>query len=135
MLIFDGDCAFCTSSARWIEGSWREDAIAVAWQQIGAATLERLGLTAEDCQEAAWWVEPSGELHKGQRAIGNALLAAGGWKKLAGRLILTRLVDPIAAVAYRVIAKYRHRLPGGTPACRIPNQVNPGDEGSRAPTL
>jgi predicted DCC family thiol-disulfide oxidoreductase YuxK len=27
---------------------------------------------------------------------------------------------PLADAVYRVVAHYRHRLPGGTPACRMP---------------
>jgi predicted DCC family thiol-disulfide oxidoreductase YuxK len=29
-------------------------------------------------------------------------------------------VRPLADAVYRVVARYRHRLPGGTPACRMP---------------
>jgi predicted DCC family thiol-disulfide oxidoreductase YuxK len=29
-------------------------------------------------------------------------------------------VRQIAGFVYRLVAKYRHRLPGGTPACKLP---------------
>ena len=32
MLVFDGDCGFCTSSARWIEARLPDDVAVVAWQ-------------------------------------------------------------------------------------------------------
>ena len=119
LLIFDGDCGFCTSSAAWIAGSWRRGARSIAWQHLGGARLRELGLTTDDCREAAWWVEPDGTLFKGHRAIGKALTYGSGWKVPAGRLVLTPLLAPIAAAVYRLIARYRYRLPGGSAACRV----------------
>jgi predicted DCC family thiol-disulfide oxidoreductase YuxK len=26
----------------------------------------------------------------------------------------------LSALSYRLVAKYRHKLPGGTPACKLP---------------
>lgn len=119
LLIFDGDCGFCTRSAGWIASSWRNGARRISWQQLGASRLSELGLSAESCREAAWWVEPDGTLYKGHRAIGKALAAAPGWKALAGRLILNRAVNPIASVVYALVARYRYRLPGGSETCRV----------------
>jgi predicted DCC family thiol-disulfide oxidoreductase YuxK len=121
LLIFDGDCAFCTSSAIWIAEGWRGSATALPWQQLGGTGLSELGLSVDDCREYAWWVEePSGELYKGHRAIAKALRANRGWKRFLGGLILTPVFDPIAAQVYRLIARNRYRLPGGSPACRVP---------------
>ena len=118
LLIFDGDCGFCTRSAAWIAGSWRRGARSIAWQHLGTARLAELGLTADDCREAAWWVEPDGTRLKGHRAIGKALTYGSGWKTLAGRVVLSSVLAPIAAAAYTLIARYRYRLPGGSAACR-----------------
>ena len=41
LLIYDGSCGFCTSSARWPESRFRGPAHAVPWQK---ADLERLGI-------------------------------------------------------------------------------------------
>lgn len=119
LLIFDGDCGFCTRSAAWIAKSWRRDARSIAWQHLGSSRLGELGLSPASCSEAAWWVEPDGTLFKGHRAIGKALTYAAGWRALAGRLVLTPAMAPFAAAVYAVIARYRYRLPGGSEACRV----------------
>ena len=119
LLVFDGDCGFCTRSASWIASSWQSGAHPVSWQQLEASRLAELGLTAESCREAAWWVEPDGTLYKGHRAIGKALAAAPGWKRLAGRLILSRALNPIAAAVYALVARYRYRLPGASETCQV----------------
>lgn len=113
MLVYDGDCAFCTSSARLLEGIGPRAEV-VAWQQID---LDELGLTAEAASAAVQWVAPDGTTRSGHEAVAAALRSAGGVWALAGRLLLAPGISPIAAATYRLIANNRHRLPGGTPAC------------------
>jgi hypothetical protein len=48
------------------------------------------------------------------------LRSAGGARALAGRLAGFGPVSALAAVTYRWIARHRHRMPGGTAACRVP---------------
>jgi predicted DCC family thiol-disulfide oxidoreductase YuxK len=119
VLVFDGDCGFCTTSATWIAARWtgREQPRAVPWQRLGPARLKQLGLSAEDVARAAWWVE-DGRRWGAQRAVARALQAAGGGWGVVGTVLLAPPVSGIAAVGYRIVARYRHRLPGGTPACR-----------------
>jgi len=33
--------------------------------------------------------------------------------------VVLAALRPLAGVVYRIIARNRHRLPGGTPACRL----------------
>src|SRR5712691_9846222 len=118
LLVYDGDCSFCSSSARWIAARWRGPEQAVAWQNLGAERLERLGLTLADVRGAAWWIVPSGRRSRGHLAIARALQAAHGWPSVAGRILLLPPFRWLAAGAYPLLARWRHRLPGGTPACR-----------------
>lgn len=113
VLVFDGDCAFCTSSARLLERIGPEAEI-VAWQQID---LDQLGLTEEAAAAAVQWVAIDGTVRSGHEAIAAALGSAGGIWARAGRVLLLPGISPLAAGAYRLIAANRHRLPGGTPAC------------------
>lgn len=122
MLVFDGDCGFCTASAGWVSSRWKGRATAVAWQEIGTADLSAMGLTPADCRDAAWWRDPSGRLAAGHQAIGRALLVAGGWERLVGRAILSPLLDPVAARIYRLVARNRYRLPGGSTSCTLPSR-------------
>jgi len=114
VLVFDGDCGFCTSSARAL-GRIGPEAEIVAWQ---FADLAELGLTERQAIEAVRWVEVDGTVRSGHEAIAAALCGAGGPWRVAGRALLLPGLSWIAAKAYRLIAANRHRLPGGTPACR-----------------
>lgn len=120
VLVYDGDCGFCTASATWIASRWKGPAPpeAVAGQRLGPEGLERLGLSAGDVARAAWWVE-GGRAFGGHRAVGRALVAAGGGWGRVGRILLSPPMRPLAAVGYRIVARYRYRLPGATPACRV----------------
>ncbi|MEZ5243606.1 MAG: DUF393 domain-containing protein [Acidimicrobiales bacterium] len=118
MLVFDGDCGFCTSSARWIEARLSGHAAVVPWQ---SCDLGELGLTEADVTTAAYWIDESGTAHRGHRAIGLSLMTAGGAWAIVGRLIITPPISWLAGPVYRLVAKYRHRLPGATDACRLPD--------------
>jgi predicted DCC family thiol-disulfide oxidoreductase YuxK len=121
VLVFDGDCAFCTSAARWAERGWSSDVEVAAWQDLGAPGLGALGLSVAEAQAAAWWVDDRGRRWRGSRAIGKALEAAGGRRAWAGHLALTPPTSWVAAALYRLVVRFRHRLPGGTPACKVPD--------------
>jgi predicted DCC family thiol-disulfide oxidoreductase YuxK len=118
VLVFDGDCAFCTSSVRLLEKIGPKAEI-VAWQQTD---LGALGLTEAAAAAAVQWVEGDGTIRCGHEAIAAALRSAGGVWALAGGVLLVPGISPIAAGAYRLIANNRHRLPGGTPACAVDPQ-------------
>jgi predicted DCC family thiol-disulfide oxidoreductase YuxK len=113
VLVYDGDCAFCTSCARLLERIGPEAEI-VAWQ---LTDLAGLGLTEEQAAAAVQWVSIDGTVHSGHEAIAATLKSAGGIWKLTGSAILLPGVSWLAAKVYRLVANNRHRLPGGTPAC------------------
>ncbi len=119
VLVFDGDCGFCTSAARWAERRFRRGERAEPWQLLGEERLASFGLSAQDVEQAAWWVDGAGTRERGHRAAGRALQAAGGWRRVVGVFVLTPPTSWISAGAYRVVVRWRYRLPGGTPACRL----------------
>jgi predicted DCC family thiol-disulfide oxidoreductase YuxK len=119
LLVYDGDCSFCSSSARWLAAHWQGPEQAVAWQHLSADQLEHLGLTLDDVRRAACWVDRGGRRSRGHVAIARALRAAHGWPSVVGRILLVPPFRWLAAGAYPLIARWRHRLPGGTPACRM----------------
>jgi predicted DCC family thiol-disulfide oxidoreductase YuxK len=119
LLIYDGDCAFCTKAANGIAQHWERRAGIRAWQQLGADGLGQLGLTIEEANAQVWWIDPDGTRLGGHRAVARALVEAGGWRAVLGRVIGARLIAWPAAIGYRMAARYRHLLPGGTDACRI----------------
>lgn len=112
ILVFDGDCGFCTAAAHW--GEHRIGGTVVAYQH---AELRALGLTAESCAAAVQYVDGSGRIRSGAAAIAGYLWDAGGiWKPIGGFMRLPG-IRSISQIVYRLIARNRHRLPGGTPAC------------------
>ena len=120
MLIFDGDCGFCTSSANWVASRWPgpDAPVAVPWQHLSADTAAELHLSGDDFARSAWWVD-GGPAEGGSRAIARALVATHGPWAIAGRMLLAPPVSWVAPLGYRMVAHYRHRLPGGTPACKL----------------
>jgi predicted DCC family thiol-disulfide oxidoreductase YuxK len=119
ILIYDGDCAFCTSAARWVSDRLTTPVDVVAWQRLGADRLAQLGLSQWDVRHAAYWVATDGRLWRGHAAVGRALLAGTRWMRAAGHVIGAPPGAWLARPAYWLIARYRHHLPGATDACRI----------------
>jgi predicted DCC family thiol-disulfide oxidoreductase YuxK len=119
VLVFDGDCGFCTSAAEWVSRDCRPGFESVAWQHLGTDGLKNLGLSIKEAQEAAWWVGETGRLFKGHRAIAESLRSCKGWRRTGGTLLSIPPVSWLSAAVYAVVVRYRHRLPGGTPACRL----------------
>jgi predicted DCC family thiol-disulfide oxidoreductase YuxK len=113
VLLFDGDCAFCTSSVHLLERI-RPDAEIVAWQ---LADLPGLGVSETQAAAALQWVEVDGTVRAGHEAVAAALGSAGRVWRVAGHALRLPGVSWLAAKLYRLIAVNRHRLPGGTPAC------------------
>jgi predicted DCC family thiol-disulfide oxidoreductase YuxK len=109
-IVYDADCGFCTRSARWVDDR------PVAWQSLD---LDAVGATREQADNFAGWLEDGRIRALGAPAIAAALRARGGWTRLLGSLIDLPGVRRLAAVVYRLVAANRHRLPGGTEACRI----------------
>jgi predicted DCC family thiol-disulfide oxidoreductase YuxK len=115
VLVFDGDCGFCTTCARFTERRIRPGAGIVAWQ---LADLASLGVSEERAVEAVQWVEADGTVRSGHEAIAAMMIASGPIWRIAGRILLLPGISWAAARTYRLVAANRYRLPGGTPACR-----------------
>jgi predicted DCC family thiol-disulfide oxidoreductase YuxK len=129
VLLYDGDCAFCTSCARVLERIG-PDAEILAWQNT---ELAELGITEEQATDAVQWIQIDGTVRSGHEAIAAILNTAGRIWKITGRMILLPGISWMAAKIYRLVADNRYRLPGSTPACaRSPLQetgisTNPAD--------
>ena len=114
-MIFDGDCSFCTSAVKRLEEMLPRFPNSSPWQWL---ELDELGLTTADVTQYAWLVTSTHQ-YAGHLAF-SALLRMQptlGWRFL-GHLLATPPFSWVAAIGYRFIAKYRHKLPGGTPACQ-----------------
>ena len=119
-LVYDADCGFCTRSVqfiqRWVDRRDRYDVR--PWQELDLAAV---GLTAQDCDEAAQFLMADGSVRSGHEAIASAAThGAPGWRPV-GHLLLAPGISWVAARTYRWVATHRHRLPGGTAACARPS--------------
>lgn len=117
-LVFDGECGFCTTMA----GAFQRRlglANVEPWQSLD---LDALGLSAEACRQAVQWVDEAGRSAAGERAVIAALRHAGGGWGWLGRILDLPGVRQLSGVVYRIVARNRHRLPGGIPACKLPGE-------------
>ncbi|MFJ8923432.1 Predicted thiol-disulfide oxidoreductase YuxK, DCC family [Streptomyces sp. LamerLS-316] len=122
VLIYDGDCAFCTSSVRFAERHIKPRCETTPWQ---FAEMESFGATRERAEYELLWVTPSGVIHGGAQAVAKLLLSAGrGWA-VPGALLTLPPLRQLAHGVYRLIANNRERMPGGTPACALPADRRP----------
>ena len=121
LLVFDGDCAFCTTWTERLRGWLPVFPEAQPWQWLD---LNALGLSRDDVTRYAW-VLAGGRRYAGHLAF-SALLRMQPRIPLrfAGWLLATPPISWAAAVGYSLIARFRHRLPGGTPACALPRPTS-----------
>lgn len=125
VFLYDGDCSFCSSCADFIERRIPADADVQAWQ---FADLAALGVTQAEAEEAVIWVSasdagPGGSAattKAGPEAIARLLIAAGSFWRPLGWLLDLAPVRWGAWPIYRLISRNRHRLPGGTATCSLP---------------
>lgn len=108
LLIFDGTCGFCAWAAAWVERRLPADASAVPWQET--SDLGAVGLSAEDVSRAVYWIDVNRRAHRGHRAASEALRAIGGGWKIFGTLIAVPPLSWVAALAYELVSRNRHRL-------------------------
>lgn len=124
VFLYDGDCAFCTRCARFIERRIPTRATVTPWQVVD---LDALGLTVAEADAAVQWIPDSdgparaaGAPAAGPEAIAQLLVDAGGIWRLLGVALGLRPVVALAWPVYRWVARNRHRMPGGTAACSLP---------------
>lgn len=107
VLVYDGDCAFCSRYVRWLQRG--RHPIRVTSFQESWPQLDEIGLTIDDVQRSAWWLDGEAKA-SGASAISSALIAVGGVRAAAGRLIGSRLLKPVSERVYAVVARNRHQL-------------------------
>ncbi len=122
VFVYDGDCSFCTTCAQFIERRIPTGARVVAWQ---LTDLDALGVTQAEAEAAVVWVAAGQPTAAGPEAIARLLVDAGSYWRVLGRVLGLRPVLWAAWPVYRLIARNRHRLPGGTAACSLPQAERP----------
>jgi predicted DCC family thiol-disulfide oxidoreductase YuxK len=125
VMIFDGDCGFCSACVRWGYRNLGRMPESIPFQAIAVADY---GLTLEQVKSAVWLIEP-GRQHRGHLAVA-ALLALQPerhWRFLGG-LMRAPILSGLASLGYRLVVRFRHRLPGATEACAMPAKNAPAQK-------
>lgn len=115
-LIFDGDCAICTRCADFARARLATEYEVKPWQRLD---LSEFALSVDDVTTAVYWVDDKGTNHRGHTGVAKTAIAMGGIYGLVGRVLLVPPFSWIASVVYKVIAKNRDKIPGGTAECKL----------------
>lgn len=114
-LIFDGACGFCTWTVDFLQARLREPVLLAPWQRID---LREIGLSRQQVEEAAWWLDAGGKKLRGHLAVARALQACRlPWRAL-GILLSWPGISWASAYVYQFVSRNRRHLPGTTPALR-----------------
>ncbi|QZY52370.1 thiol-disulfide oxidoreductase DCC family protein [Leucobacter tenebrionis] len=117
LLVYDGDCAFCTTWVRRLERLLDRFPDAQPWQWLD---LGELGLAQNDVTRFAWLL-CGNRRFRGHAAFAALLRMQPSYAaRFFGHLLVTPPFSWVSALGYSLIARFRHRLPGGTAACALP---------------
>ena len=110
VMLFDGDCGLCTSTARWLERRVGADRLrTLPLDHATADTRLRDAVRGRDLASSLHVVRPDGTVVTGAAAV----LAAGRlvprWG-IAARLMDHRVGHAVLEPAYRLVARNRHRI-------------------------
>jgi predicted DCC family thiol-disulfide oxidoreductase YuxK len=108
LFIFDGDCGFCRKWAGWLEQRVGAAARFVPFQALD--DLAPFGLTVEDVQTASYLID-DGVAYGGGRGFARAMVHGRWTWRPVGLFLDMPGVRLATAIAYRLIARNRHRLP------------------------
>lgn len=126
VLLFDGECGFCSAAVRFILAHERSHSLRFAPLQgeLGTAVLARH--PALRGQDSVVWLEPA---HSGLPELAlvrsDAVLRIAGYLGGPWRLGLAAGVLPRSwrDAVYDFVARRRHRIPGFSPWCPAPGAV------------
>lgn len=118
VLIFDGDCGFCTTTANYIVKHSKTPVTAHAWQLVD---VTEYGVLQPQAQQRVYMID-QGHAYGGHEAFAHILRLQNN--VLLSAIAFVMVVPPVcwlSRIAYSLVARFRHKLPGGTPACKLPS--------------
>ena len=119
-LIFDGECGICLRLASWAERRLPPSVTIISAQSRNARAY---GLSPREVTSAVYWIDGRNRAWSAEKAVARTLRAMGGpWSALGSAVELPG-ISLLAGVGYRLVARNRHRLPGGTDACELPSEA------------
>ncbi|MBK7822069.1 MAG: DUF393 domain-containing protein [Tessaracoccus sp.] len=117
LVLYDADCGFCTTSSRAMTTRWfRADADPRSFQSVD---LDALGLSVDKCADKLHVLDGT-RVFAGAAALAAVLRRSRIPWPAVGWLMTLPGVRALAEWIYGLVARNRHRLPGGTAACEMP---------------
>ena len=117
VILFDGTCAFCEGSVKFIAG--RDDGyhrFGASQTPEGRALLEQHGIDREAARSIVL-IEDGAVYLRSTAVLRIARHMRAPWSAAAIFLVLPR---PLRDFFYRIVAAVRHRIAGEANACEIP---------------
>ncbi|MYW07733.1 DUF393 domain-containing protein [Streptomyces sp. SID2563] len=118
-LFYDGDCAFCSRVISGLVRAPRRQVNVYAWQGVD---LGKFDIGEQRAAREMLWVHGDGRVTGGSMAFADLFDRLGGPWRVPALLLRIPPTSWLAAGVYRVIARNRHRMPGGTAACALPRR-------------
>ena len=115
LFVFDGDCAFCSSSMRVLRKMTKGRIESVPYQFLN---LEQIGLLRSGAESAVQYLSNESR-YRGAEAIARCLMDAKTIWSALGWIMRAPVILSFAEIVYSLVAANRHRLPGGTPECQL----------------
>ncbi|MBI4239214.1 MAG: DUF393 domain-containing protein [Deltaproteobacteria bacterium] len=120
-LIYDGACAFCCRGMAWFQARDCAGRLEYLPRDSAVRRARFPQLDAAEYQGSMHVVLPDATLRSGAAAIAYALTQLPAlWWRLGGAVLQCPGVRGLAAVAYRWIARNRHRWTCRDDSCRLP---------------
>ncbi|TFC47177.1 MULTISPECIES: thiol-disulfide oxidoreductase DCC family protein [Cryobacterium] len=117
LFLFDGDCGLCQNA---VDRMKRRIAPQIVFATYQSVDLDALGVTLATCLEGPVLVRADGSHVVGVGAMAGMLLTARNPYPFFGRVMMTPVASLLLNRVQSVFYRNRHRLPGGTETCRIP---------------
>lgn len=124
LLIFDGDCGICTSSAEFMKQRTNNNVLSVKPYQILELSKIHKDLNSDKTSKSVYYYQEStSRVFSKSKAIFMALKKMNGIYKAMGYLLDNPFVVFISNPIYSLIAKYRTKISKifGLNACKISN--------------
>lgn len=116
VVIYDGDCGFCSRSVEYARIRVAPNLVYLASQKVN---LEDYGLTKEDCEKALQFVTSDSQVVAAEKAVIQILKQGNFACKLLGTVMSLPIVNLISKLGYRFVARNRGKVSGSTGSCQV----------------
>ena len=115
-VIYDGGCGFCSWSVRFARTKVAPDLIYLPSSTVHLADY---GIAEEDCKRALQFISADNKIYSADRAVAQILKHGSPFYSFFGFLLVMPGLNLIAKYGYRLVARYRSRLPGSANSCTL----------------